>query len=104
MRHSLGKLAIAGLVMLSACDSSDLESRVRKLEETNKKYAEALDALQNVYEQQKQQAAAQKAQRERDEPAPDAVFAVDIADDLKGGQVEGPATAGVTIVEAWDFA
>jgi hypothetical protein len=78
-----------------------LEARVKKLEETNAKYAEALDFLQKVYSQQKQQ----QAQQERDEPAPDAVFAVDIAPNIKGGLVEGPATgAPVTIIEAWDFA
>ncbi len=53
-----------------------------------------------VYAQQKQQQDAQ----ERDEPAPDAIFAVDIAPDLKLGQVEGPANAPVTIVKAFDFA
>jgi outer membrane murein-binding lipoprotein Lpp len=78
----------------------DLEARVKKLEEQNAKYAEALDFLQKVYNQQKQQTEAQ----EREEPAEDAMFAVDIGPDLKGGQVEGPATACVTIVEAWDFA
>jgi hypothetical protein len=78
-----------------------LEARVKKLEETNAKYAEALDFLQKVYQQQKQQQVAQ----EREEPAPDAVFAVDVAQSIKGGLVEGPATgAPVTIVEAWDFA
>ena len=87
-----------------ACSNADLEDRVKKLEDTNKKYAEALDALQQAYDQQKQQARAQTEERERTEPAPDAVFAVDIADDIKGGQIEGPMTAGVTIVEAWDFA
>jgi outer membrane murein-binding lipoprotein Lpp len=80
--------------------SGDLEARVKKLEETNAKYAEALDFLQKIYGQQKQQQQAE----ERDEPADDAVFAVDIAPDIAGGQVEGPATACVTIVEAWDFA
>ncbi len=78
----------------------DLEARVKKLEETNAKYAEALDFLQKVYAQQKQQADSQ----EREEPAEDATFAVDIAPDLQGGQVEGPTTACVTVVEAWDFA
>jgi hypothetical protein len=73
---------------------------VKKLEESNAKYAEALDFLQKIYAQQKQQ----QAQEERDDPAEDAVFAVDIAPDIAGGQVEGPATACVTIVEAWDFA
>jgi hypothetical protein len=97
-------VAAALSVVAGACSNADLEERVKKLEDTNKKYAEALDALQSVYEQQKSQQAAAEDKRARDEPAPDGVFAVDIADDLKGGQVEGPATAGVTIVEAWDFA
>jgi outer membrane murein-binding lipoprotein Lpp len=81
--------------------SAGLEARVKKLEEQNAKYAEALDFLQKVYNQQKQQEQAQK----REEPDPNAVFAVDIAPNIKGGLVEGPATgAPVTIVEAWDFA
>jgi hypothetical protein len=49
--------------------------------------------------------AAQQQQRQaREEAAPDAVFAVDIANNVKKGMMEGPATAAVTIVEAWDFA
>jgi hypothetical protein len=40
----------------------------------------------------------------REEAAPDAVFAVDISQNLKKGQYEGPSAAMVTIVEAWDFA
>ncbi|HTL32064.1 MAG TPA: hypothetical protein VL326_03000 [Kofleriaceae bacterium] len=95
----------AGCQNESKLDSSggggNLEARVKKLEETNAKYAEALDFLQKVYSQQKQQQQAQ----EREEPAPDAVFAVDIKPNIEGGLVEGPATgAPVTIVEAWDFA
>jgi hypothetical protein len=79
----------------------DLEARVKKLEEQNAKYAEAMDFLQKVYQQQKQQQAAQQ----RDEHAPDAVFAVDISQNIAAGHVEGPATgAQVTIVEAFDFA
>ena len=78
-----------------------LEARVKKLEETNAKYAEALDFLQKVYAQQKQQ----QAQQEQSEPDPDAKFAVEIQSSIAGGLVEGPATgAPVTIVEAWDFA
>jgi outer membrane murein-binding lipoprotein Lpp len=101
----LRTLLVAAL-LVGGCEtpSSELEARVKKLEEFNKKYAEALDALQQAYDQQKQQAAAQDEKRAREEPAPDAIFAVDIAPDLKNNQVEGPATAGVTIVEAWDFA
>jgi len=76
--------------------SGDLEARVARLE----KYGEALDFLQKVFEQQKQQ----QQQQEESEPAPDAVFAVDIAPNLAMGYVEGPALAAVTIVEAWDFA
>ncbi len=49
--------------------------------------------------------AAQKGQQQaREEAAPDAVFSVDIGANLKKGMIEGPATALVTIVEAWDFA
>jgi hypothetical protein len=76
--------------------SGSLEARVAKLE----RYTEALDFLQKVYDQQKQQ----QAQQEDSEPAPDAVFAVDIAPNIQLGQIEGPAQAAVTIIEAWDFA
>jgi PBP1b-binding outer membrane lipoprotein LpoB len=93
----------AGCQNESKLDSGggNLEARVKKLEETNAKYAEALDFLQKVYSQQK----AQQQAQEREEPAPDAVFAVDIKPNIEAGLVEGPATgAPVTIVEAWDFA
>jgi hypothetical protein len=73
-----------------------LESRVAKLE----RYTEALDFLQKIYDQQK----ARQQAEEENEPDPNAVFAVDISGALKGNQVEGPAGALVTIVEAWDFA
>jgi hypothetical protein len=78
-----------------------LEGRVKKLEEQNAKYAEALEFLQKVYQQQK----GQQQQQERDEPDPAAMFAVDVQQSVAAGLVEGPATgAPVTIVEAWDFA
>lgn len=80
--------------------SGSLEERVARLEANYDKNAEAFDFLSKVYEQQKMQQ--QRAQRE--EPDPDAVFAVDVAPDVKLGEVEGPNTAPVTIVEAWDFA
>jgi len=80
--------------------SGDLEARVKKLEADAAKHAEALDFLDKVYAQQKGQQEAQ----EREEPAPDAIFAVDIAQNVKAGQVEGPANAPITIVEAFDFA
>lgn len=80
--------------------SGTVEERVARLEDNFTKYGEALDFLGKVYAQQKQQQQAQ----EREEPAPDAVFAVDITPDLKAGLVEGSPQALVTIVEAWDFA
>jgi hypothetical protein len=85
---------------VKADHSGSLEERVARLEESAAKNAEALDFLNKVYAQQKAQ---QQAQR-REEPAPDAVFAVDISNDVRLGQVEGPSGALVTIVEAWDFA
>jgi hypothetical protein len=80
--------------------SGSLEDRVARLEDTYAKNAEALDFLNKVYAQQKAQ---QQAAAERD-PDPDAMFAVDVAANVKLGMVEGPAGAPVTIVEAWDFA
>src|SRR3954470_6255842 len=93
------------LLALTACQneskldgktSGDLDARVKKLEADNAKYKEELEWLNGIYKQQKQQADAQ----EREEPAPDAIFAVDIATDLSAGQVEGPANAPITIVDA----
>jgi protein-disulfide isomerase len=84
----------------SKADNDSLSSRVKKLEEQNAKYAEALEFLQKVYNQQRQQQVAQ----EENEPAPDAMFAVDVAESVKTGFVEGPAVAPVTIVAAEDFA
>jgi outer membrane murein-binding lipoprotein Lpp len=85
---------------VGASGGGNLEARVAKLEADNAKYKESLEFLQKVYNQQKQQQQAQEDQ----EPDPSAQFAVNIADDIKGGQVEGPSSACVTIVEAWDFA
>ncbi len=79
----------------------NLEARVKKLEETNAKYAESMEFLQKVYGQQKQQ----QAQQERDEIDPAGMWAVDVQQSVAAGFVEGPAAgAPVTIVEAWDFA
>src|SRR5438132_13053597 len=80
--------------------SGDVETRLRRLEDNYAKYAEALEFLGKVYAQQKAQQEAQEAE----EPDPTAVFAVAIADDVKLGKVDGPATAPVTIVKAFDFA
>ena len=80
--------------------SGTTEQRLARLEDYVEKNAEAIDFLSKVYAQQKQQ----QAQQERDEPAEDAVFAVDIDRDVKAGQVDGPKDALVTIVKAFDFA
>lgn len=96
---SLASVLLATLVF-AGCNNGDLEGRVKKLEDQNKKYSDALAFLQKVYDQQQQQ----QKQQAREEPATDATFAVDISQDVKGGQVEGPSTACVTVVEAWDFA
>jgi hypothetical protein len=80
--------------------SGSLEERVAKLEANYDKNAEAFDFLNKVYQQQKMQ----QERAKREEPDPDAVFAVDVAPDVKLGEVEGPNSALVTIVEAWDFA
>lgn len=78
-----------------ALPSGDLESRVRKLEESLAKREEAFAFLDMVYEQQMEQ---------QTRPTPDGVYAVDIAPNLTLGQIEGSPNALVTIVEAWDFA
>ena len=80
--------------------TGDVETRLRRLEDNYAKYAEALDFLGKVYAQQK----AQQAQQEEQEPDPTAVFAVDVANDVALGKVDGPASAEVTIVKAFDFA
>ena len=94
------KAAPAAAPAVAADHSGDLETRVRRLEDNWAKYAEALDFLGKVYAQQK----AQQQQQEQAEPDPTAVFAVNVADNVKLGMVEGPTGASVTIVEAWDFA
>jgi len=106
--------SLACVLLTTIACNSDLEGRVEKLEAENAKYKEALDYLQAVYnaEKAKSQQGAQQPQEQRakqqrpPEPVadPNAQFAVDIAPDIKGGQVDGPNSACVTVVEAWDFA
>ncbi|HEX4420212.1 MAG TPA: thioredoxin domain-containing protein [Kofleriaceae bacterium] len=80
--------------------SGTVEQRLARIEDALAQNAEALDFLRKVYDQQKQQ----RETDDQDAPADDAVFAVNIADDVKAGQVDGPATAPVTIIKAFDFA
>jgi len=49
-------------------------------------------------------AGAAQQRQAREEADPSAVFAVDISQNLKLGMVQGPPSAMVTIIEAWDFA
>ena len=85
---------------VAADHSGDVETRLRRLEEAYAKNAEALEFLGKVYAQQKQQ----EQQQAAEEHDPDAMFAVNIAQDIKAGKVDGPATAAVTVIKAFDFA
>jgi hypothetical protein len=74
--------------------------RLHRIEVGLARREEALGFLEMAYGQQK----AQQEAKEANEPDPNAVFAVDISKALAAGQVEGPNSAIVTVVEAWDFA
>ena len=93
-------LQIDSAAAATADHSGSVEDRLTRLENEAAKNREALAFLNQVYGQQKAQMEAEEAS----EPAPDAVFAVPVAGDVKAGMVEGPATAHVTIVKAFDFA
>ncbi|MCX5748228.1 MAG: thioredoxin domain-containing protein, partial [Proteobacteria bacterium] len=80
--------------------NGSLEERVAALEARLDKSAEALNFLDMAYQQQKQA----EEQKQREEPAPDAIFAIDIAGNLKANQFEGSIDAPVTIIDAFDFA
>lgn len=80
--------------------SGTMEQQLARLQDAYDRNAEAVEFLNRVYAQQK----AQEAEQERNQPDPDAVFAVEIGSDVKLGMVEGSPQALVTIVEAWDFA
>lgn len=76
------------------------EGRLRSLEQNLAKREEALAFLDMAWAQQKAQRDAQEAQ----EPDPNAIFAVNIDEPVKAGQVDGSSSAFVTVVEAWDYA
>jgi protein-disulfide isomerase len=80
--------------------SGSADEQLKRLQDAYDRNADAMDFLNKVYAQQKQQQQAQ----EREEPAQDAMFAVNMAEDIKAGQVDGPADAPVTIIKAFDFA
>lgn len=95
---------VVSVIVFGACatgqSNHQLEVRVKKLEDSLAKREEALAFLEKAYAQQKQEI----EEKEANEPAPDAIFAVDIANDIAAGMVEGPPNAPVTIVKAFDFA
>ena len=80
--------------------SGSVEDQLKRLQDAYDRNVEVLDLLNKELAQQK----AQQAAQERDVPDPDAMFAVNVAVDIKAGQVDGPASAPVTIVKAFDFA
>jgi hypothetical protein len=80
--------------------SGTVEQQLARLQDVYDANAEAMAFLNGVYAQQK----AQQAAQDQETAAPDAMFAVDISEQVKAGQVDGPAGAAITIVEAWDFA
>lgn len=80
--------------------SGSVEQQLARLQDAHDRNAEALAFLNRVYAQQR----AQQAEEDSEEPADDAVFAVDVTADIRAGQVDGPASAPVTIIKAFDFA
>jgi protein-disulfide isomerase len=80
--------------------SGSVEQQLARLQDAYDRNAGAMAFLNKVYDQQQ----AQQAAQEREEPAEDATFAVNVTDAINAGQVDGPPTAAVTIVKAFDFA
>ena len=92
-------LITLALTLAAAC-SQDTKNLEKKLDDQAKDIREIKALLQKGGG-----AGAQRGQQPgREEAAPDAVFAVDVAQNMKMGMIEGPNAAMVTIVEAWDFA
>ncbi|MEO7093010.1 MAG: hypothetical protein ABI175_07160 [Polyangiales bacterium] len=91
------KLVLLTLALTLAACTQDTKGIDKKLDDMNRK----IDALIAKGGQGGQQRA---PAQQREEAAPDAVFAVDVNQNVKKGMIEGPTTAMVTIVEAWDFA
>jgi hypothetical protein len=77
-----------------------IAERLHRIEVSLAVREESLGFLEMAYAQQKRQEEMKEAQ----ELDPSGVYAVDISKALAAGQVEGPNSAIVTVVEAWDFA
>lgn len=97
----MNKLALTALTLSLAACQPDTKALEKKIDDMAKDIRE----LKAMGGGKGGAGAANQQQRQaREEAAPDAVFAVDISQNLKKGMIEGPSTALVTIVEAWDFA
>src|SRR5688572_24931351 len=93
-------LLIAAALVAGGCRDKELEARVKKLEAVVAKSAKSLAYAQKLMLEDQ----AQQEQADREMHAPDAIFAVDIQQNVAGGFVDGPAAgAPVTIVAAEDF-
>ncbi len=95
------KLVLLTIALTIAACSQDTKGLEKKVDDIGKDVREIKALIAKGGGGAGQQRAPQQA---REEAAPDAVFAVDIGANMKKGMVEGPTTAMVTIVEAWDFA
>lgn len=95
------KLVLLTLALTIAACSQDTKALEKKVDDNTKELRE-IKAM--IAKGGGGGGGAAPARQAREEAAPDAVFAVDIAQNLKKNQFEGPSAALVTIVEAWDFA
>lgn len=95
------KLVLLTLALTLAACSQDTKGLEKKVDDMGKDIRE-IKAM--IAKGGGGAGAARQPAQAREEAAPDAVFAVDIAQNLKKGMIEGPTTAMITIVEAWDFA
>ena len=96
-------IALLAAAAPGACQKSgsdqqvkELSDRVAALEAQSKQFAEVDKFVRPIMKQQQQQEERQAA----NEPDPGTMFAVPI----DGDATNGPATAAVTIIEAFDFA
>jgi len=100
------RFALAGLLAAGACTKTSdggsekalelLTKRIEKLEQEQKQFSEVAEFVKPIMEQQK----AQEEQQASQDPDPATRFSIDVA----GDATDGPATAAVTIIEAFDFA
>ena len=96
-------MTLLAALSVTACQS-DTKGLEKKIDELNRNILALNDRLGKMPAGgAAAQPGAQVARPEPEVAAPDATFAVAVKPDLEIGMVDGPATACVTIVEAWDF-